>query len=113
MPTQTRLNESIEQPALLDFLRSLQAAQQTRDQIRADAANRKREEDDVSRRVQDTLAHLPKLDEICNIYISQVLDLCNGNRIRTARILGIGRTSLYRYLRNGYSHTEARLAIRP
>jgi transcriptional regulator of acetoin/glycerol metabolism len=28
--------------------------------------------------------------------------MCNGNRLRAAQILGLGRTSLYRYLkRNG------------
>lgn len=114
MPTQTGLNESVEQPReLSDFLRSLQAVKQTLNQIRADVADRKRTQDELLRGVEDTLAHLPKLDEICDIYILKVLDLCNGNRIRTAGILGIGRTSLYRYLRNGYSHTEARRAIRP
>jgi DNA-binding protein Fis len=28
-----------------------------------------------------------------------VLDMCQGNRLRAAHILGIGRTSLYRYLK--------------
>jgi transcriptional regulator of acetoin/glycerol metabolism len=33
----------------------------------------------------------------------KVLQMCNGNRLRAAQILGIGRTSLYRYLkRDGY-----------
>jgi DNA-binding protein Fis len=32
-----------------------------------------------------------------------VLEMCQGNRLRAAQILRIGRTSLYRYLkRDGY-----------
>jgi len=43
------------------------------------------------------------LDEIRKIHIQKVLQMCNGNRLRAAQILGIGRTSLYRYLkRDGY-----------
>ena len=40
----------------------------------------------------------------CARYTSEkVLQMCNGNRLRAAQILGIGRTSLYRYLkRDGY-----------
>lgn len=35
--------------------------------------------------------------------IQKVLQMCNGNRLRAAQILGIGRTSLYRYLKHdGY-----------
>jgi transcriptional regulator of acetoin/glycerol metabolism len=37
------------------------------------------------------------------VHIQKVLQMCNGNRLRAAQILGIGRTSLYRYLkRDGY-----------
>jgi transcriptional regulator of acetoin/glycerol metabolism len=36
-------------------------------------------------------------------HIQKVLQMCNGNRLRAAQILGIGRTSLYRYLkRDGF-----------
>ena len=149
MRAPAKLKDSAEQPdAVSDFLKSLQAVNQTLNQIRADVADRKRVQDEVLKRVEDTLAHLkraqdevlkeagdtlahrkraqdevlkgvgdtlahlPKLDEICDIYILQVLDLCDGNRIRAAQILGIGRTSLYRYLHNGISQTKARLALR-
>jgi transcriptional regulator of acetoin/glycerol metabolism len=39
------------------------------------------------------------LDEIRKAHIQRVLDMCQGNRLRAAQILGIGRTSLYRYLK--------------
>jgi len=43
------------------------------------------------------------LDEVRKVHIQKVLQMCNGNRLRAAQILGIGRTSLYRYLkRDGF-----------
>lgn len=43
------------------------------------------------------------LDDIRKVHIQKVLQMCNGNRLRAAQILGIGRTSLYRYLkRDGF-----------
>ena len=39
------------------------------------------------------------LDEIRREHIERVLHLCSGNRVRAAQMLGIGRTSLYRYLK--------------
>src|SRR5579863_1674862 len=39
------------------------------------------------------------LDEVRKLHIQKVLELCKGNRLRAAQILGIGRTSLYRYLK--------------
>jgi len=39
------------------------------------------------------------LDEVRKSHIRRVLQLCLGNRLRAAQILGIGRTSLYRYLK--------------
>ncbi len=39
------------------------------------------------------------LDEVRKVHIQRVLDMCQGNRLRAAQILGIGRTSLYRYLK--------------
>src|SRR6202049_2807448 len=43
------------------------------------------------------------LEDVRKVHIQKVLQMCNGNRLRAAQILGIGRTSLYRYLkRDGY-----------
>ena len=39
------------------------------------------------------------LEEVRRDHIARVLTMCGGNRIRAARILGIGRTSLYRFLK--------------
>ena len=39
------------------------------------------------------------LDEVRRIHIDRVLESCNGNRVRAAQLLGIGRTSLYRHLK--------------
>ncbi len=39
------------------------------------------------------------LDEVRKVHIQKVLHMCQGNRLRAAQILGIGRTSLYRYLK--------------
>jgi DNA-binding NtrC family response regulator len=39
------------------------------------------------------------LDEVRKVHIQRVLSMCQGNRFRAAQILGIGRTSLYRYLK--------------
>ena len=38
------------------------------------------------------------LHEVCMRHIRLVLGLCQGNRTQAARILGVGRTTLYRYL---------------
>jgi DNA-binding NtrC family response regulator len=46
-----------------------------------------------------SVVKFPTLDEVCDMYIRRMLDLCGGHREATARVLGIGRTSLYRYLR--------------
>lgn len=49
------------------------------------------------------------LDEVCKVHIQKVLQMCNGNRLRAAQILGIGRTSLYRYLKRDGHDTPPRL----
>jgi DNA-binding NtrC family response regulator len=40
------------------------------------------------------------LKEVRKEHIERVLKLCDGNRVRAAQLLGIGRTSLYRYLKS-------------
>jgi DNA-binding NtrC family response regulator len=47
------------------------------------------------------------LDEVRSEHIQRVLDMCHGNRVRTAQILGIGRTSLYRFLKRTSKHAAA------
>lgn len=43
------------------------------------------------------------LDEVRKQHIQRVLTMCKGNRLRAAQVWGIGRTSLYRYLKDdGY-----------
>jgi DNA-binding protein Fis len=40
------------------------------------------------------------LGEMRSIHIHRVLETCNGYRVRAATMLGIGRTSLYRFLKS-------------
>src|SRR5580704_10420359 len=47
------------------------------------------------------------LSEMRRIHIRRVLETCNGNRVRAARMLGIGRTSLYRFLKGSDKHSAA------
>jgi len=39
------------------------------------------------------------MDEVRKQHLQRVLAMCKGNRLRAAQVLGIGRTSLYRYLK--------------
>jgi DNA-binding NtrC family response regulator len=43
--------------------------------------------------------HALSLEEVRKVHIQKVLSMCMGNRLRAAQVLGIGRTSLYRYLK--------------
>ena len=57
----------------------------------------------------DTWRPVP-LEELRKEHIRRVLHMCGGNRVRAAQMLGIGRTSLYRYLkREGKDNIHAAL----
>jgi two-component system, NtrC family, response regulator HydG len=45
------------------------------------------------------------LDEVRKVHIQRVLEMCNGNRVRASQVLGIGRTSLYRFLKRSPKQT--------
>jgi len=47
---------------------------------------------------QDSWRPIP-LNEVRRQHIRRVLEMCEGNRVRAAQLLGIGRTSLYRFLK--------------
>ncbi len=52
--------------------------------------------------VKGTESWMPlSLSELRRVHVQRVLEMCQGNRVRAAQILGIGRTSLYRYLKRG------------
>jgi len=46
------------------------------------------------------------LNELRREHIQRVLEMCNGNRVRASQVLGIGRTSLYRFLKRSTKHTQ-------
>jgi DNA-binding NtrC family response regulator len=47
------------------------------------------------------------LDALRSLHVRRVLEMCQGNRLRAAQILGIGRTSLHRYLKRYRQHADA------
>src|ERR1700680_546468 len=47
------------------------------------------------------------LDEVRKVHIQRVLGMCQGNRLRAAQILGIGRTRFYCYLQPDDPATES------
>jgi DNA-binding NtrC family response regulator len=48
------------------------------------------------------------LEEVRRAHMHRVLDMCKGNRLRAAQVLGIGRTSLYRYLKRDEAELKSR-----
>jgi len=48
------------------------------------------------------------LNEIRRQHIHRVLEVCDGNRVRAAQMLGIGRTSLYRFLKRSAKEVATR-----
>jgi DNA-binding NtrC family response regulator len=49
------------------------------------------------------------LNELRSMHIQRVLETCHGNRVRAARMLGIGRTSLYRFLKSVHKESAVRV----
>ena len=47
------------------------------------------------------------LDEVRRVHIQRVLEACRGNRVKAAQTLGIGRTSLYRFLKRAAKQQAA------
>ena len=52
--------------------------------------------------------HPLSLEEVSKVHIYRVLQMCMGNRLRAAQVLGIGRTSLYRYLKRDHVELASR-----
>jgi DNA-binding NtrC family response regulator len=48
------------------------------------------------------------LERVRTQHIKRMLDLCGGNRVRAAQLLGIGRTSLYRHLKRSSDTSSLR-----
>ena len=63
----------------------------------------------LSVRADDTWRPLP-LEEIRRQHIRRVLESCEGNRVRAAQLLGIGRTSLYRFLKRSEKRSAGTVA---
>jgi DNA-binding NtrC family response regulator len=50
------------------------------------------------------------LREMRRVHVQRVLEICQGNRVRAAQMLGIGRTSLYRFLKRHGGSRSSRMA---
>ncbi len=61
-------------------------------------------------RAGDSWRPLP-LEEVRRQHIRRVLECCEGNRVRAAQMLGIGRTSLYRFLKRGEKKSADSAAV--
>jgi transcriptional regulator with PAS, ATPase and Fis domain len=55
---------------------------------------------------------LLSLDEVRKVHIQRVFAMCMGNRLRAAQVLGIGRTSLYRYLKRDQLEPDSQVKLR-
>jgi DNA-binding NtrC family response regulator len=74
--------------------------------------------DDLPEHLQHRASRVPasddwrplSLDEVRDLHIQRVLGMCQGNRLRAAQILGIGRTSLYRYLKRDQAEPKPKSA---
>jgi transcriptional regulator with PAS, ATPase and Fis domain len=58
----------------------------------------------------DSWRPLP-LEEVRKQHIRRVLEACQGNRVRAAQMLGIGRTSLYRFLKRAEKKSAGSAAL--
>jgi transcriptional regulator of acetoin/glycerol metabolism len=58
----------------------------------------------------DSWRPLP-LEEVRKQHIRRVLEACEGNRVRAAQMLGIGRTSLYRFLKRAEKKSAGPTAL--
>jgi len=55
----------------------------------------------------DDPSELVSLEVVERMYILRVIDACKGNKSRAARVLGIGRKTLYRRLESlGFPATD-------
>ena len=50
------------------------------------------------------------VEEVRRIHIHRVLEMSHANRVRAAQLLGIGRTSLYRYLKRANRSSKSNAA---
>jgi len=63
-----------------------------------------------SGRLENPWRPLP-LEEVKRQHIKRVLEVCEGNRVRASQLLGIGRTSLYRFLKRSEKKPAAPDAV--
>src|SRR5215472_9622201 len=76
--------------------------------------------DDLPETMQKPAAHLGNgtdswrplpLEEVRRQQIRRVLEACEGNRVRAAQMLGIGRTSLYRFLKRSEKKSSSSASL--